>query len=49
MFVSDAAARRNFDASHKVRSLLLPPEAKNWLQRARGLERALVVRWANGG
>ncbi len=46
ILVSDLEARREFDASNRVRSLLLPREAKAWLRRARGLARELVLKWA---
>ena len=45
IFISDLERRRAFDASPQVRSLILPPEAKDWLRRARSLERALLLRW----
>ena len=49
VFVTDSQARQMFDASNRVRVLVLPPEARSWLKRARNLERWLVVKWANGG
>ena len=46
VFVSDIAARDALDAVLDLRDASTPASARNWLNRARELERAMVALWA---
>ena len=46
IFVSDTAARQQFDATVDLRTTVIPNGGRAWLSRARALERQIVTRWA---